>query len=211
MTSCGAMPWDCTESSSDYTGQIMRLKLFPRSVFVLASLLLLACVCVTADGQSAQRNASTMMTEASAEAAAGHKKILAVFSASWCGPCHMFEAFLKDPKIKPIMDRQFVTVTFDVGEKPGDKRYADTPGAVDLRGSLAGGEVGYPYIAMLDATGKPIVDSMRPDHGMKSNIGYPAVAVEIDWFMEMLRQAAPSMTPDEVKTIRRWLQDRAQS
>ena len=186
----------------------MRRRLFPTCGFVLASLLL-SCACVDADGQSVPQNASTMMTQASAEASAGNKKILAVFSASWCGPCHMFEAFLRDPTIKPIMDREFVVVTFDVGEKPGDKRHADTPGAIDLRGSLAGGEVGYPYLAMLDAIGKPIIDSMRPDHGQKSNIGYPAVAVEIDWFMQMLRQAAPSLTADEVKTIRHWLQDRA--
>jgi len=52
------------------------------------------------------------------------------------------------------------------------------------------------------------VDSVRPVYGPRnnhSNIGYPETPTTINWFLEMLRRAAPSLTPNERETIQDWL------
>jgi hypothetical protein len=71
--------------------------------------------------------------------------------------------------------------------------------------SLGGAESGIPFLVALTPAGKPIVDSLRPDNGGKSNIGYPAIPVEIDWFMHMLEVAAPALTPTDRATVKQWL------
>jgi uncharacterized protein YyaL (SSP411 family) len=158
-------------------------------------------------------SASQVMAEAKTKAAAEHKNILLVFSASWCGPCHMFDAFLRDPSTGPIMERNFVIEHLDVGEKPGDKRHSDSPGGEALRASLNGANAGYPFIVILDPAGKTIVNSYLPVKGSSTgdNIGYPALPSEIDWFMKMLRQSAPAISAKEADTIRDWLQQRGHS
>jgi thiol-disulfide isomerase/thioredoxin len=173
--------------------------------------LALALVILAAPALRAQTpappSASDILTQAKTQATTEHKNILLVFSASWCGPCREFEAFLDDPKTGPIMAKYFVTARFDVGEKPGDQRHADTPGAEFLRASLGGAAAGYPYILIANAQAETIVNSYRPVPGNKSgdNIGYPALPVEIDWFMKMLQKSTPSMSPDEAATIKHWL------
>lgn len=158
-------------------------------------------------------SADEVMAQATKQAAAEHKDILLTFSASWCGPCRLFEGFLEDRKIRPIMEKKFVYARLDVGELPRDKRHADSPGGVKLMSSLGGASSGYPFIVMLDDAGKPIANSLRPDARAKggSNIGYPALPVEVDWFMQMLQQAAPSLSPQETATIRNWLHERGQN
>jgi thiol-disulfide isomerase/thioredoxin len=183
-----------------------------------STLLLLAAVFalgLSASAQPTLPSADAVMTQAKTRAAAEHKNILLVFSASWCGPCKMFEAFLDDPKAGPIMNKFFVTARLDVGEKPGDKLHADSPGAEALRASLNGAEAGYPFLVMLDPAGKPIVNSFCPA-SLKcdpagENIGYPATPPEIAWFMQMLRQAAPALLPKEADTLQTWLSQRGRS
>jgi thiol-disulfide isomerase/thioredoxin len=183
-----------------------------------STLLLLAAVFalgLPASAQPTLPSADAVMTQAKTRAAAEHKNILLVFSASWCGPCKMFEAFLDDPKAGPIMNKYFVTARLDVGEKPGDKLHADSPGAEALRASLNGAEAGYPFLVMLDPAGKPIVNSFCPA-SLKcdpagENIGYPATPPEIAWFMQMLRQAAPALSPKEADALQSWLSQRGRS
>jgi hypothetical protein len=162
-----------------------------------------------AQNQPAPFDAAGILQQAEATARTTHRNVLLVFSASWCGPCHLFEAFLRDPATGPIMDQSFVIARFDVGEHPGDKRHTDTPGAVALRASLNGADPGYPFLVVVDPTGKTIVNSYRPVKGKApgadTNIGYPALPEEIDWFMEMMRQSAPSMSAKEMDTLRSWL------
>ncbi len=155
-------------------------------------------------------SADEVMTQAKTRAAAEHKNILLVFSASWCGPCRQFEALLDDPKTGPIMSQYFVVARLDVGERPGDKRHSDSPGGEAFRASLDGASAGYPFIVFLDPSARVIVNSYRPvkGHTTGENIGYPAVPAEIDWFIKMLQQGAPAMSPKEASTIQTWLQQR---
>jgi len=156
---------------------------------------------------SSAQTAQQMLSDTQSQAAAQNKNVLLVFSASWCVPCHMFETFLTDRKTGPVISGSYVVARFDVGERKGDKQHANTPGAEELRATLGGAEAGYPYLVVIDAAGKPIVNSFCPS-GCKppgENIGYPATPGEIDWFMQMLHQSAPSMSTKDVKTIRSWL------
>ena len=77
--------------------------------------------------------------------------------------------------------------------------------------SLGGKDAGFPFIIMLDATGRPLVDSLRPTPKGKENIGYPDSPAEIDWFMTMVQKSAPSLTPQEMATLRSWLKSHATS
>jgi len=187
----------------------MNLPALRRILFCIA-----ACFLAAGIPAPAQQNAGEILAHANAEAAAAHKNVMMVFSASWCTPCHMFDAFLTDPETGPIMRKHFAIARFDVGEKPGDKKHADTPGAEKLRASLGGADAGYPYLIALDPSGQVLVNSYRPVEGKPgnadTNIGYPYLHVEIDWFMEMLRRSAPAMSAEETHAVRSWLEGRGE-
>jgi hypothetical protein len=146
------------------------------------------------------------MTQVKSQAAAGHKNILVTFGASWCVNCRLFDKFLADPAIHPILAKVFVFTDLDTGEMESDTRHANIPGGQKLQAALGGKDSGYPYIVMLDPEGSPIVNSIAPgDTGHAGNIGYPVKSYEIDWFMEMLKKSAPTLSAQETGTIRGWL------
>jgi thiol-disulfide isomerase/thioredoxin len=146
--------------------------------------------------------AEQVMAKAEAQAAAEHKNILITFGASWCGNCRLFDKFLADPTIHPILFSKFLHTDLETGERPSDTHHANIPGGQKLQASLGGKEAGWPYLAIVDPSGKLIADSMRPGAG---NIGYPDSPAEIDWFVQMLQKSAPSLTAQETTTIHTWL------
>jgi thiol-disulfide isomerase/thioredoxin len=158
---------------------------------------------------AALETAHELFAHAKAEAKLEHKNILLVFSASWCGPCHLYERFLEDPEMKPITDKAFVVLRIDVGERKDDPNHADTPGGAELRSALgAAREPGFPFLVMTDENGHPIINSYR-NGDMNGNVGYPAAPEEIDWYIQMLKRAAPSLSPAELAATHAWLQKHA--
>lgn len=110
--------------------------------------------------------------------------------------------------MRPIFDRNFITLVLYDGERDADTRHHNTAGAYELRDAFHGREAGLPYFAMLDSNGGIIVDSVRPVYGRRNeraNIGYPSGSYGREWFMEMMLRAAPSVTSNERKTIENWL------
>jgi hypothetical protein len=59
----------------------------------------------------------------------------------------------------------------------------------------------------LDLGGALIVNSNRPTKKGKTgeNIGYPSTPEEIDWFMIMIKRAAPALTEPDAAVIEAWL------
>ena len=185
------------------------MPLYPQSTIpriILSATLLAATATAYAAAPTEGKSADEVMTRAEAQAATEHKNILVSFSASWCGNCRLFDTFLADRKVHPIMDKAFVFADLDTGERANDTRHANIPGGPELQAALGGKSAGFPYIVMLDPSGKPIADSQRPAKlAHPGNIGYPDAPWEIDWFMEMLKKAAPSLSSQDTATIRAWL------
>ena len=172
----------------------------------LAAILVLA-VARPAPTLSAQ-SADALFSGAKSEAQGAHKDILLVFSASWCGPCKLYERFLEDTQMKAITETAFVIVRIDVGERASDSNHANTPGGAELRSALgAEGEPGYPFIVITDPFGNPIVNSYR-NGNKQMNVGYPEAPEEIDWYIAMMRRI-PSISPADLAATRAWLRQHA--
>lgn len=158
-------------------------------------------------------SAAVILHRAEVQARAEHKNILVEFGASWCVNCKLYDRMLADPAMHGILSKAFVFTTMDTGEMPTDKKHADTPGGVAFENSVGGKGAGWPFLVILNAEGKPIVDSMRPDakaRDGRTNIGYPVLPVEIDWFMRMMRRGAPGLNADELAEMHGWLTKVAQ-
>lgn len=159
--------------------------------------------------QSAQQRPSADQVMAAAKAAAveQRKDIFLVFSASWCQPCREMEDFLKDRKIRPILDRYFVIASLNILEQHGKHPELESPGAEKLAAGFGGGSQGVPFLVFLDEQGHALINSNRPVKGQPegSNVGYPAAPEEIDWFMTMLRKTLPDLTEPQASTIESWL------
>jgi thioredoxin-related protein len=156
--------------------------------------------------------ANQVLENAKAQAVQQHKLIFLVFGASWCGPCHDLDTFWAALETRPILEKYFVLAELHVLEQAGRHPELNNPGGEELMAKLGGvsaeGQVGgVPYLVFLDASGKPIVNSNRPIKGKAEgeNIGYPSEPEEIDWFMQMLKKAVPTMTADESRMIEEWL------
>lgn len=158
-------------------------------------LVLMPLVLVTGLTRAETPSAEQILSQAKAKAASEQKAIFVHFGASWCGWCKRLDAFLDRPDIKPVFERYFVPVKLVVQENDKNKSLENSGAAALMR--KLGGPAGLPYSAFLDAKGGLIVNSKLDGQ----NIGYPGESKEIDWFIAMMRRAAPKISEQDVKTI----------
>jgi len=174
---------------------------------ILRFLVLPFLLCVAAQAAQEQPHAEQVLATAKSEAVAQHKAIFLVFGASWCPPCRELETFLDDREIRPILEKYFVLVSLAVFEERGEHPELNNPGAAKLVADFGGEAGGVPFLVFLDAQGQLLINSNRPVKRKPNgeNIGYPALPVEIDWFMTMLQKTLPSLPKADARTIQTWL------
>ena len=153
-------------------------------------------------------DANQVLAQAEAQAGQQQKTVLLVFGASWCKYCHLFEKFLGAPEIEPILAQHFVITHLGVYEELGHHPDLNHPRSDKLVKEFGDADIGgLPFIVFLDTKGQMIVNSNRPSKKKAAgeNIGYPSAPEEIDWFMVMIRKAAPTLSEADAATVERWL------
>jgi thiol-disulfide isomerase/thioredoxin len=136
-------------------------------------------------------------------AAAGHKSVLVLFGASWCGWCRRFHALLADTGVGRIMAAHYVAINLTTQETPAN-RALENPGSEAMMSALGGAAAGLPFFAVLDSSGKKIADSnIMPGGG---NVGFPDLPEEVAAFDGLLARTAPRMTAAERARIHAYLE-----
>ncbi|MGB9455137.1 MAG: thioredoxin family protein [Bryobacteraceae bacterium] len=173
---------------------MVRTSVFRLTIGFLAGLTLLAT--------ETAPPASVVMESARTAAAAQHKSIFLIFHASWCGWCKKLDQLLETPEIKPIIDKYFVLARLTVQERDARKSL-NNPDGDKVMAQTGGRFVGLPFFALLNEEGETIVNSIRPGEGnaAERSIGYPVTPQEVDWFLVMLKRAAPEMSADEARVL----------
>jgi thioredoxin-related protein len=184
-----------------------RLNYAPCMRRILLLLVLQFLMCIAAYAAQQHPSAEQVLATAKSVAVEQHKDIFLVFGASWCPPCREMEAFLEDREIRPILEKYFVIATLNVQEERGKHPELNSPGGEKLVADFGGESAGVPFIVFLDEQGQLLINSKRPSKGKPNgeNVGYPALPVEIDWFMMMLQKTLPSLTKADARTIETWL------
>ena len=169
-----------------------RLPLFPAVLMVLAA-------APGLQAQTAPAPAKDLIAAAVTAAKPGNRTVLVAFHASWCSWCKRLEGVLAKPAVKEIMDRHFVTQWLTIQER-GEKKVLDNPGAAELYQQwTGGGKSGIPFYLVLDAKGAMVSSSIRG--AQPENIGYPGTASEINSFIGLLKDGAPSLSQAESEIL----------
>lgn len=150
---------------------------------------------------AAPPGADEVLGEAKTRAIAEQKTIFVHFGASWCGWCKRLDTFLERPDIKPLFEKYFVPVKLVVQENDKNKTLENAGAEAWLK--KVGGPEGLPFFAFLDANGTLIVNSKPVSNtgAAGGNIGYPAQPEEIDWFVTMIKKAAPKIGEADLKAV----------
>ena len=138
-------------------------------------------------------SADQVLKAALSQAARENKNVILMFHASWCGWCHKMDTSLNDPTVKKFFDDNYVITHLVIDESPANKAL-ENAGVYEFRTKYHGDGVGIPFWLIFDKEGKLLADSKIRKNGENAaggnNIGCPANADEVDYFLELLRKTS---------------------
>jgi thioredoxin-related protein len=153
-------------------------------------------VCFFCHAQSGVSSAEEVLKQAYAQAADENKNVLVIFHASWCGWCHKMDTSLNDGNIKPLIDKNYITIHLTVYESKS-KKDLENPGALEFLTKHGGADEGIPYWLVLDKNGKVLATS---EYEPGRNSGCPANEKEVAYFTSVLKKTS-SLKDEELKVI----------
>lgn len=157
-----------------------------------------ALASVLAHAQTAPNTpkAEELLLPAFAKATTAKKKVLVIFSASWCGWCRKMEASLQDPVVKPLIDKNFEVVHLAVYESVG-KKHLENEGALAFLIKHGGADKGLPYWYIMEGEESVVAESQ---YAPGQNTGCPASKEEVAYFINVLKKTT-ALNADELKKI----------
>ncbi|MFL5787045.1 MAG: thioredoxin family protein [Flavisolibacter sp.] len=138
-----------------------------------------------------------LINQALKKAKSSNKKVFVIFHASWCYWCRRMDSCMNDESTRSFFDRNFEIVHLTIMES-NNKKDLENPGAIDVYKKYGGKDLsGIPYWLILSNDGNFIADARLPNG---QNIGCPATAREVDYFLELLKKATV-ISPQELHAI----------
>jgi len=125
-----------------------------------------------------------------AQAGKDDKSVFVYIGADWCGWCHKLDELLANEVIAPVVQKHFIVLKLDQDKVEGTQAFR-AANALDR-------SKGIPWYATLDGTGKVVATS---DAKADGNTGYPGRPEEIDWFIGVVKRAAPAMDAAELAKV----------
>jgi len=138
--------------------------------------------------KAAPASAEAAMSSAIALAQSQSKKVFAHFTAPWCAWCKRLDTYFAMEEVAGVFDTAFVRVKIDVERMSGGKDVAAKYGMTET--------TGLPFLAILDGTGRKLVDSVGP----KGNAGFPVEDFEVAHYMDMLTKTS-GLPADKLATL----------
>lgn len=136
-------------------------------------------------------NAKDVLDGAIARAKAENKKVFVRVGAPWCGWCRRMDAYISEPEIAALLEKDFIITKIDADRMPGAEAVVGT-----LRSAQSGG---IPWFAILNGDGEIVATSDAPDTG---NVGFPQEpTVEVPYFKTILQQTKTNMTEEDVNRL----------
>lgn len=177
-----------------------------KKLLAFIPLLAIAATSLATEPTTPAESADAVLKKAQAEAKAQKKNVLVKFSASWCGWCHRLDDFLTKTDIGKKVKSQYVVVTLIVNES-ADHKDLENPGGLDVLAKLGGADSGIPYFAVMDPSGKTLINS-NPNKEKPGNVGFPVEDFEIAHFMKMLKTTS-KLTEKELAEVDTWFKANA--
>lgn len=109
--------------------------------------------------------AAEVIQQAIDQAKTEHKKVMVLFTASWCHWCHRMDTLMNLPSVKNDFQEAYVICHVDVQEQ-GAKKALENQGWKTYLEEFGGDENGgVPFWAILDDQGKALVNSRIKPNG----------------------------------------------
>lgn len=143
--------------------------------------------------QAPQSDAEQLLAAALERAKREQKRLFVHFSTPWCIWCRRLEAWMAEPSVSALVEKDFVDLMLDAERYKGApeilKRYTDK-------------QPGWPWFVVLDGEGHALADGYD---AKGQNIGFPSEDGEIAHFVGMLEKGHTRLTPADLEVLRKSL------